>query len=974
MLVGMLCCCVTATAQTRIQPSYANTDWGAYISSMVAVDVNNDGWRDLIWGGVGPYETYPGGEQVWERQRSAHVALYANRRKTWSLLGHANFEAPDEGLGFDVADRPSLSVCDINQDGYMDLIAFESVGRFHTDLPFADHLSREGIFLGNGNGSFTEFVPTFCDADGQPVHFRMEWVLSADVADMNNDGRMDIVCIGCHNDGGDIRTYPEANVVLFNEGGGRFRVSHYLTDDYTVSDYGQDGKTYHLVLGQVNAFDMNNDGYVDFFVTAESQDREVLGVTNGSNTHFTELFLNDPAHPGQFRRQQIGDRRVWDNPLPQLSEGGLAIADMNGDRTPDVFLSGWSGNGRGSYIWRVYLNTINDDGRVRLSVNGHAGLSEMRNQNTTNTQYVPFDWNGDGIVDIFNSGWSTSLSTQTCLLGIGKGDGTFSEQLRLSGGSEGATVLLDWNGDSVPDYVTIGQTGDMAMNPSLSSFGSIFSVTYNPNPKPQCPQEPTVGHELLDNGQVRLMWSDASDIVGSLTHEYYVMDADGRIVAGGNAFTTERRNGLRKVNAPGNAYYAPSVILSLPDGTYTYGVQTVDASYQGSTFATGTFTISGSPISPAVAWVNPGRETPSTSTTYTNPIINRSMPDPTIIRADDGFFYVFATEDVHNTPIYRSRDLITWQFVGTAFTDATRPTMVPGGGIWAPDINYIGGQYVLYYTKSTWGGEWECGIGAATASKPEGPYTDHGPLFISSEIGVQNSIDQFYIEDEDDGRKYLFWGSFRGIYGIELSDDGLSIRPGAEKFQIAGTRTEGTYIIRHDGYYYLIGSGGGCCDGVNSTYHLLMARSKNLRGPYVDRFGRSAMSGFMSNFLYRSQAVAGPGHNSEFVQDDTGQYWMFYHGVSRSDPTGRKLYLDPVDWDEDGWPMIRNLRPSVRAPRPVFGTNPTGVDEVQSTRYKVQGDGAVYDLQGRRVSIPSLTGRGRGGSLYIIDGQKVLVR
>ena len=153
---------------------------------------------------------------------------------------------------------------------------------------------------------------------------------------------------------------------------------------------------------------------------------------------------------------------------------------------------------------------------------------------------------------------------------------------------------------------------------------------------------------------------------------------------------------------------------------------------------------------------------------------------------------------VTRSRIYRSENLVDWRRVGTAFTDRTRPQMVPKGNIWAPDINLINGKYVMYYSKSTWGGEWECGIGVATADRPSGPFTDVGKLFISSEIGVQNSIDPFYIE-EDDGSKYLFWGSFRGIYGIQLSDDGLSIKPGAQKVQIAGTLTEGTYIYKHDG-------------------------------------------------------------------------------------------------------------------------------------------------------------------------------
>jgi arabinan endo-1,5-alpha-L-arabinosidase len=168
------------------------------------------------------------------------------------------------------------------------------------------------------------------------------------------------------------------------------------------------------------------------------------------------------------------------------------------------------------------------------------------------------------------------------------------------------------------------------------------------------------------------------------------------------------------------------------------------------------------------------------------------MPDPTVIKADDGYFYLYATEDIRNMPIYRSQDLGSWQFIGTVFTDQSRPTFEPNGGLWAPDINLINGKYVLYYSMSVWGGEQTCGIGVATADNPDGPFTDHGKLFRSNEIGVQNSIDPCFVEDNE--KKYLFWGSFRGIYAIELSDDGLSLKPGAEKIQVAGTAYEGTYI------------------------------------------------------------------------------------------------------------------------------------------------------------------------------------
>ena len=131
--------------------------------------------------------------------------------------------------------------------------------------------------------------------------------------------------------------------------------------------------------------------------------------------------------------------------------------------------------------------------------------------------------------------------------------------------------------------------------------------------------------------------------------------------------------------------------------------------------------------------------------TYKNPVVNYSLPDPSVIRAEDGYFYLYATEDIRNLPIHRSKDLIKWESVGTAFTDETRPTFEPKGNLWAPDINKIGDKYVLYYSMSCWGGEWTCGIGVATADKPEGPFVDHGMMFRSNEIGVQNSIDPFYI-------------------------------------------------------------------------------------------------------------------------------------------------------------------------------------------------------------------------------------
>ena len=73
-------------------------------------------------------------------------------------------------------------------------------------------------------------------------------------------------------------------------------------------------------------------------------------------------------------------------------------------------------------------------------------------------------------------------------------------------------------------------------------------------------------------------------------------------------------------------------------------------------------------------------EVPDVKTTYRNPVVNFSLPDPTIIQAADNTFYLYATEDIRNVPILHSSDLVNWTEVGTAFTDQTRPNFEPKGG------------------------------------------------------------------------------------------------------------------------------------------------------------------------------------------------------------------------------------------------------------------------------------------------------
>lgn len=300
---------------------------------------------------------------------------------------------------------------------------------------------------------------------------------------------------------------------------------------------------------------------------------------------------------------------------------------------------------------------------------------------------------------------------------------------------------------------------------------------------------------------------------------------------------------------------------------------------------------------------------------YENPVSPMNLPDPSLIRGGDGFFYLFATENRQGLPVMRSADLIEWERVASAFTSEGRPGFVEGAGIWAPSINRIGGKYVLYYSMSTWGGEEQAGIGAAWAEEPTGPYTDVGKLVDMANTGVKNSIDPFYVEEG--GRHYLFWGSFSGLFGIELESDGLSVKPGASVEQIAGRAYEATYIHKKDGYYYLFASIGTCCEGVNSTYTTVVGRSADLFGPYTDRNGNLMLDNRYEIVIKGNDRFKGPGHNSEIITDDEGTDWILYHAVDVEIARGRQLMLDRVDW-VDGWPVVGDGTPSLSSPAPVF--------------------------------------------------------
>lgn len=327
---------------------------------------------------------------------------------------------------------------------------------------------------------------------------------------------------------------------------------------------------------------------------------------------------------------------------------------------------------------------------------------------------------------------------------------------------------------------------------------------------------------------------------------------------------------------------------------------------------------------------NPNPSPTPVSKPYTNPVFKPILADPSVIKnATDGYYYAYGTEDFwatdnrnHIVAIVRSKDLINWTYLNDAFT--SKPTWkANGGGIWAPDVVKVNSSYYMYYSYSTWG-DLNPGIGVASAPSPSGPFVDMGKVFLSSDVDIRNCIDPFYIEEGD--KKYLFWGSYYnngsqtrwGTWGGELNYNGTALKDVNNIFKIAASDFEGVMIHKRGNYYYFFGSKGGCCAGANSTYHLMVARSTSLNGPYLDKTGAdiALSTGKGSLVLDKNSKFVGPGHCSRIFTDAGGQDWILYHAMDIANAqingiSQRALMMDKVNWDADGWPIVHDGTPSV---------------------------------------------------------------
>jgi hypothetical protein len=364
-------------------------------------------------------------------------------------------------------------------------------------------------------------------------------------------------------------------------------------------------------------------------------------------------------------------------------------------------------------------------------------------------------------------------------------------------------------------------------------------------------------------------------------------------------------------------------------------------------------------LPPAPAAGTPPGNGATGSTTYTNPVsatFADTYADPAVIRGKDGWWYAYGTTDPlregegtrHLLPVSRSQDLVHWEYVGDAFTEATLPEWAADNtSLWAPDIRYVDGQYRLYYVVTETGTSavpqtttetGDSSIGVAFSDSPIGPWTDSGdPVVDPRRVGENNyqwTFDPHHVVDED-GTEHLFYGSYYGgIWVTELNEDGTEAVGTATQVAI-DNKYEGAYVVQHDGWWYMFVSSANCCAGPTTGYSVHVGRSKELEGPYLDREGvplTESRAGGTPVIAPNGNTWIGTGHNA-VVTDLAGQDWFVYHAIDRADPyldepfgiNERPMLIDRLDWI-DGWPTVNAGAWASEGPQPGPTTGPALTD------------------------------------------------
>jgi len=266
--------------------------------------------------------------------------------------------------------------------------------------------------------------------------------------------------------------------------------------------------------------------------------------------------------------------------------------------------------------------------------------------------------------------------------------------------------------------------------------------------------------------------------------------------------------------------------------------------------------------------------------------------DPSTVIQSDGKYYTFGTGGGGLI----SDDGYTWH------SGAVRP----GGGV-APDVIKIGDRYYVAYAVG--GGGMSGGHASNVKVMWNKTLDPKSPNFEFHDVGVVASSDG--VEDCDaidpaflyaNGHLWLSYGTYFGYIRIVELDPRTGNRMAGNKAVNVAIDMEATDLLYRDGWYYLLGTHGTCCDGANSTYNIRVGRSRNPTGPYVDNMGIPLLKGGGKLVAAASGRHMGLGHFGLMDLGDGVQKFSMHYEADL-DRGGRSvLDIRPLLWKDD-WPV-----------------------------------------------------------------------
>jgi arabinan endo-1,5-alpha-L-arabinosidase len=258
--------------------------------------------------------------------------------------------------------------------------------------------------------------------------------------------------------------------------------------------------------------------------------------------------------------------------------------------------------------------------------------------------------------------------------------------------------------------------------------------------------------------------------------------------------------------------------------------------------------------------------------------------DPsTMIRNTDGRYWIFTTGQGIWCMSSATSDFSSWRAETTPF-GSSYPSWIASyvkgftGFFWAPDVIKIGNYYYLYYSCAGEGAA--AAIGVTRATNLAGPWTDQGMI-----VAGNNAIDPAVYMDN--GRLWMAWGNWQSGLDICELNPSTGKRLNSTKYHLVDGQVEGPGLTKNGSYYYLFYQRGLCCNGVNSTYYMVVARSSKITGPYTDE------RVFLPN---KNGNIIGPGHFGY------GEGKLTYHYYDGNDNGAAKLKIGSLQWS-NGWPV-----------------------------------------------------------------------